>query len=114
VIRKAYGLAGSAMMNQSKTKWRYCWPSGDWGSLPMAGGIEAAFRKELSEAENPEELKAQLYRKFEAIRSPFRTAESFLAEEIIDPRATRPLLVDFLHHAQRALTAGERRVTFRP
>jgi propionyl-CoA carboxylase beta chain len=114
VIRKAYGLAGSAMMNQSKTKWRYCWPSGDWGSLPMAGGIEAAFRKELSEAENPEELKAQLYRKFEAIRSPFRTAESFLAEEIIDPRETRPLLVDFLHHAQRALTAGERRVTYRP
>ncbi|MBK8198086.1 MAG: methylmalonyl-CoA carboxyltransferase [Acidobacteria bacterium] len=114
VIRKAYGLAGSAMMNQSKTKWRYCWPSGDWGSLPMAGGIEAAFRKELSEAENPEELKAQLYRKFEAIRSPFRTAESFLAEEIIDPRETRSLLGDFAHHAQRALQAGERRVTYRP
>lgn len=114
IIRKAYGLAGSAMMNQSKTKWRYCWPSGDWGSLPMAGGIEAAFRKELSEAENPEELKASLYRKFEAIRSPFRTAESFLAEEIIDPRETRFLLVDFAHHAQRALTAGERRVTYRP
>ena len=114
VIRKAYGLAGSAMMNQSKTKWRYCWPSGDWGSLPMAGGIEAAFRKELSEAENPEELKAALYKKFEAIRSPFRTAESFLAEEIIDPRETRSLLVDFAHHAQRGLTAGERRVTFRP
>lgn len=114
VIRKAYGLAGSAMMNQSKTKWRYCWPSGDWGSLPMAGGIEAAFRKELSEADNPEELKAALYRKFEAIRSPFRTAESFLAEEIIDPRETRSLLVDFAHHAQRALVAGERRVTYRP
>jgi propionyl-CoA carboxylase beta chain len=114
VIRKAYGLAGSAMMNQSKTKWRYCWPSGDWGSLPMAGGIEAAFRKELSEAENPEELKAALYKKFEAIRSPFRTAESFLAEEIIDPRQTRSLLVDFAHHAQRAIEAGERRISFRP
>jgi len=114
IIRKAYGLAGSAMMNQSKTKWRYCWPSGDWGSLPMAGGIEAAFRKELSEADNPEELKAALYKKFEAIRSPFRTAESFLAEEIIDPRETRSLLVDFVHHAQRALVAGERRVTYRP
>lgn len=114
IIRKAYGLAGSAMMNQSKTKWRYCWPSGDWGSLPMAGGIEAAFRKELSEADNPDELKAALYRKFEAIRSPFRTAESFLAEEIIDPRETRLRLVDFAHHAQRALAPGERRVTYRP
>ncbi len=114
IIRKAYGLAGSAMMNQSKTKWRYCWPSGDWGSLPMAGGIEAAFRKELSEADNPDELKAALYRKFEAIRSPFRTAESFLAEEIIDPRETRLRLVDFAHHAQRTLAPGERRVTYRP
>jgi len=114
VIRKAYGLAGSAMMNQSRTKWRYCWPSGDWGSLPMAGGIEAAFRKELSEAEDPETLKAQLYRKFDAIRSPFRTAESFFAEEIIDPRETRPLLADFVHHAQRVLEAGETRTGFRP
>ncbi|MFN7057194.1 acyl-CoA carboxylase subunit beta [Hyphomonas sp.] len=114
VIRKAYGLAGSAMMNQSRTKWRYCWPSGDWGSLPMAGGIEAAFRKELSEAEDPDALKAELYKKFEAIRSPFRTAESFFAEEIIDPRETRPLLVDFISHAQRTLAPGERRHGFRP
>lgn len=114
VIRKAYGLAGSAMMNQSRTKWRYCWPSGDWGSLPMAGGIEAAFRKELAEAEDPEALKAQLYRKFDAIRSPFRTAESFFAEEIIDPRDTRPLLADFVQHAQRVVEAGETRIGFRP
>ena len=58
--------------------------------------------------------KAQLYKKFEAIRSPFRTAESFFAEEIIDPRDTRPLLADFVGHAQRVLEAGERRTGFRP
>ncbi len=114
VIRKAFGLAGSAMFNPAKAKWRYCWPSGDWGSLPMAGGIEAAFRKELAEAEDPEALKGQLYKKFDAIRSPFRTAESFYAEEIIDPRDTRPLLVDFIHHAWRTLEPGERRTGFRP
>lgn len=114
VIRKAYGLAGSAMMNQSRTKWRYCWPSGDWGSLPMAGGIEAAFRKELAEAEDPDALLAELRARFEAMRSPFRTAERFYAEEIIDPRDTRPLLVDFIHHAQRTLRTGETRYTFRP
>ncbi|MEL7480334.1 MAG: carboxyl transferase domain-containing protein [Pseudomonadota bacterium] len=114
VIRKAYGLAGSAMMNPSRAKWRYCWPSGDWGSLPMAGGIEAAFRKELSEAEDPEALLKQLYKKFDAIRSPFRTAESFFAEEIIDPRDTRPLLVDFVHHAARVLTPGRTRFSPRP
>lgn len=106
VIRKAYGLAGSAMFNPSKAKWRYCWPSGDWGSLPMAGGIEAAYRKELLEAEDPDALLAELYETFDAIASPFRTAESFYAEEIIDPRNTRPLLVDFVEHARRVLEPG--------
>ncbi|MEM9738400.1 MAG: carboxyl transferase domain-containing protein [Pseudomonadota bacterium] len=114
VIRKAYGLAGSAMMNQSRTKWRYCWPSGDWGSLPMAGGIEAAFRKELTEAEDPQALIDQLNAKFKAIASPFRTAESFYAEEIIDPRDTRPLLCDFVEHAQRALKSGTWTPAWRP
>lgn len=112
VIRKAYGLAGSAMMNPSRAKWRYCWPSGDWGSLPMAGGIEAAYRKELLESADPDTLLAALHKKFAAIASPFRTAESFYAEEIIDPRETRPLLVDFVHHARRVLEPGK--VSFGP
>lgn len=114
VVRKAYGLAGSAMMNPSRTKWRYCWPSGDWGSLPMAGGIEAAFRKELAEADDPEALLKQLYAKFDAIRSPFRTAEAFLAEDIIDPRDTRPRLVDFVHHADRVIETGRTAKGLRP
>ncbi len=114
VVRKAYGLAGSVMMNQSRMKWRYCWPSGDWGSLPIAGGIEAAYRKEILEAKDPEEYKKKLYAKFEAIGSPFRTAEAFLAEEIIDPRDTRPLLVDFVENAARTLEAGHINKGWRP
>ena len=114
VIRKAYGLAGSAMFNPTKTRWRYCWPSGDWGSLPMAGGIEAAYKRQLEAAADPEaELKA-LYAKFEAMRSPFRTAEAFIAEEIIDPRDTRPLVVDFVRHAYRVLKTGPRATGMRP
>jgi propionyl-CoA carboxylase beta chain len=114
VIRKAYGLAGSVMFNPSRTRWRYCWPSGDWGSLPMAGGIEAAYKRQLEASSDPKaELKA-LYKKFEAMRSPFRTAEAFIAEEIIDPRDTRPLVVDFVHHAYRVLKAGPRSYGMRP
>ena len=78
----------------------------------MAGGIEAAYRKELAEADDPDALLASLCKKFDAIRSPFRTAESFYAEEIIDPRDTRPLLVDFVHHARRVLEPG--RTSFGP
>lgn len=114
VIRKAYGLAGSAMFNPTKAKWRYCWPSGDWGSLPMAGGIEAAFRKELAESDDPAKLLKQLESKFQAMRSPFRTAEAFLAEEIIDPRDTRPLIIGFIEQAYRALSTGTTEFGIRP
>jgi acetyl-CoA carboxylase carboxyltransferase component len=114
VIRKAYGLAGSAMFNPTRTRWRYCWPSGDWGSLPMAGGIEAAYKRQLEASKDPEKELKELYRKFEAMRSPFRTAEAFIAEEIIDPRDTRPLLVDFVRHAYRVLTPGPRSFGMRP
>jgi acetyl-CoA carboxylase carboxyltransferase component len=114
VIRKAYGLAGSVMFNPTKTRWRYCWPSGDWGSLPMAGGIEAAYKRQLEAAEDPEAELKELYRKFEAMRSPFRTAEAFIAEEIIDPRDTRPLVVDFVHHAYRVIKAEPRSFGMRP
>jgi acetyl-CoA carboxylase carboxyltransferase component len=37
VVRAAFGLAGSAMMNPTRTKMRYCWPSGDWGSSADGG-----------------------------------------------------------------------------
>jgi len=33
------------------------------------------------------------------VRSPFRTAEAFNIEDIVDPRATRPLLCDWIENA---------------
>lgn len=104
ILRRAYGVAGAAHTNASRLLYRYAWPSGDWGSLPMAGGIEAAFRAQLAAAENPEALRREIQARMDAVRSPFRTAEAFLAEEIIDPRDTRPLLCEFA-----ALAAPRRR-----
>ena len=60
VVRQAFGLAGSAMMNPTRTKLRYCWPSGDWGSLPLEGGIEAAFKAELEAHPDPETRLAEI------------------------------------------------------
>lgn len=114
IVRKAYGLAGSVMFNPTRTRWRYCWPSGDWGSLPMAGGIEAAYKRQIEASPDPDAELKELYRKFEAMRSPFRTAEAFIAEEIIDPRDTRPLAVDFVEHAYRILKPGPRSFGMRP
>jgi hypothetical protein len=38
---------------------------------------------------------AEITERLNKLRSPFRSAEAFWIEEIIDPRDTRPLLCEF-------------------
>ena len=99
LVRKVYGVAGAGHGDGSRLNLRYAWPSGDWGSLPIAGGLEAAYRRELEAAEDPKELRDEIEARLNAVRSPFRTAERFSVEEIIDPRDTRPLLCDWAARA---------------
>ena len=114
LVRKAYGVAGAAHMNSSRFNIRYAWPSGDWGSLPIAGGLEAAYKAELERAADPAAKMAEIEDRLNKLRSPFRTAESFLVEEIIDPRQTRPLLCEFAEMAAPLRTAGRRAFGYRP
>jgi acetyl-CoA carboxylase carboxyltransferase component len=103
IVRRVFGVAGAALVDRGDPDLRVAWPSGDWGSLPLEGGIEAAFRRELASAEDPEARRRELLSSFEAIRSPFRTAEAFDIEEIIDPRDTRPLLCEWADLAYRRI-----------
>ncbi len=103
IMRKSYGMAGSAHANLSRHKWRYAWPSGDWGSLPISGGLEAAYKSDLEASANPKALLKDIQKRLNDVRSPFRTAEKFGIEDIIDPRDTRPLLCEFVEHAYRVL-----------
>ncbi|MEZ5917502.1 MAG: carboxyl transferase domain-containing protein [Parvularculaceae bacterium] len=95
IIRKAFGVAGAAMSNHTRFQYRFAWPSGDWGSMPMEGGIEVAYKSELERADDPQAELANIKARLNAVTSPFRTAEQFLVEDIIDPRDTRPLLCEF-------------------
>ncbi|MFO1237878.1 MAG: carboxyl transferase domain-containing protein [Alphaproteobacteria bacterium] len=99
LVRKCFGVAGAANANATRLHYRFAWPSGDWGSLPMEGGIEAAFKSDLEKADDPAALLADIERRMNLVRSPFRTAEAFLIEDIVDPRDTRPLLVEFANLA---------------
>jgi len=103
LVRKVYGVAGAGHGNHAALNLRYAWPSGDWGSLPIAGGLEAAYRRELEAADDPAALRAEIEARLNAVRSPFRTAERFGVEEIIDPRDTRPLLCDWAARAYEIL-----------
>ncbi len=100
ILRRSFGVAGAMHGSLSRLNLRYAWPSGDWGSLPIEGGVMAAYRREIESAPDPEQKRIELEQQFEPYRSPFRTAEAFDVEEIIDPRETRPILCDFVRNAQ--------------
>ena len=103
VVRRAYGIAGSAMSHAERFQYRFAWPSGDWGSLPIEGGVEVAYKAELEAAADPAAHLAAIRERLNRVRSPFRTAERFGIEDIIDPRDTRLLLCEFAELAWRAL-----------
>ena len=91
---------------------RYAWPSACWGSLPLEGGSRppTAPRSTPPPAAKLAEVEASL----QALRSPYRTAEAFWVEEIIDPRDTRRLLCEFARLAWPVLTPGPSAFGMRP
>jgi len=98
-LRKCFGVAGGAQKSGIRLSWRYAWPSAVWGNIPVEGGVYAAHRAEIEAADDPEAYLRDLQNTYRAIQSPFRTAEAFGIEDIIDPRDTRPLLCDWVEMA---------------
>ena len=65
----------------------------------MEGGVYAAHKREIESAEDPKTCIEELQETYRAIASPFRTAEAFGIEDIIDPRDTRSLLCEWVEMA---------------
>lgn len=114
IMRKCYGMAGSGHAPADRLRMRLAWPSGDWGSLPISGGLEAAYRGELEASDDPTATLAGIKARLDRVRSPFRTAERYGVEDMIAPSETRARLVDWVALAQRALTPGAKRRGLRP
>jgi acetyl-CoA carboxylase carboxyltransferase component len=109
LIRRVFGVAGAAHRPHHRHTFRIAWPSGDWGSLPVEGGLEVAFKRMLAEAgEDAVRLKAEIAQRLESVRSPYKTAEAFLVEDVVDPAQTRPLLCDWVTSAYDVLAATPR------
>lgn len=114
IVRKVFGVAGAGHQNHTRFHYRYAWPSADWGSLPIEGGIEAAYKAELDAAPDRDALRIEIEARLNRMRSPFRSAERFGIEEIIDPRETRPLLCEFAAIAAPLRSAGPVAFGYRP
>ena len=116
VVRQSYGVAGGCHVRPGGMFRRYAWPSANWGSMHIEGGAMAAYRREIEAAPDPEAKREEIERRLNAIASPFRTAEAFNVEDIIDPRDTRPILCDFIETAQEVIKTqlGPTAIPYRP
>ncbi|MGE0627284.1 MAG: acyl-CoA carboxylase subunit beta [Hyphomicrobiaceae bacterium] len=103
VVRKCYGMAGMGTTDKNGLDFKIAWPSAEWGSLPIEGGVAAAFRRDIANAADAKAREQEIEAELRAFASPFRTAEAFGVEEIIDPRETRPYLCRFIDVAQARL-----------
>ncbi|HJN50568.1 MAG: carboxyl transferase domain-containing protein [Pseudomonadales bacterium] len=97
-MRRFYGVAmGGAKSNRGMNV-KYGWPSMESGSLPAAGGVMAAYRRAIEAADDPEATRIAMEDRLNAMASVLRRPQ--LVDEVIDPRDTRPVLVDFIRQAQ--------------
>ena len=74
------------------------------------GLLLARIKACIGESAKIADIETQLNR----LRSPFRTAEAFWVEEMIDPRETRPLLCDFANLAAKLRRPGQVAFGMRP
>lgn len=115
-VRKAFGMAVSATSSPDGLGLRIAWPSGEWGDLPVEGGVEAGFRREIEAADDPVEYRRIVEERMLAMADPFRTAEHFGVEHMIDPRETRAVVCRFLNASLHRLvtTLGPPQRQWRP
>ncbi len=103
IVRKCYGVAGGGVIDRRGLNFKIAWPSAEWGSLPLEGGVKAAYRREIESAPDPAQREKEIEEELRQLASPFRTAEAFAIEDLIDPRETRPYLCQFIDALQGRL-----------
>ena len=119
VMRRSFGVAGNNYATpRSQPSVRVGWPAADVGGIPPEGGIEAAYRRQLAESDDPEALRAELMARIESARGPIGPLSRFQIEEMIDPRDTRRMICDWIDTAYKVVSQPARLVPralqFRP
>ena len=99
-IRKAFGMATMATANSHRLCLRACWPTGEFGDMPVEGGVAAAFRREIEAADDPGAFQKEIENRLLEEASPWKTAEAFAVEEMLDPTETRGFICRFIKAAQ--------------
>lgn len=100
--RKSYGGAYCVMSSKHiRGDLNLAWPTAEIAVMGPEGAVEIIYRRELGNSQDPETTKAQLandYRK--KFANPYIAAERGFVDDVIEPRDTRPRLINALQVLQ--------------
>jgi propionyl-CoA carboxylase beta chain len=108
ITRKAYGGAYDVMSSKHiRSDFNFAWPTAEVAVMGPEGAVNIVFRRELEQAEEPEARRAELIEEYrERFANPYSAAERGYVDDVIEPRRTRPVLIEALETAR---TKRERR-----
>ncbi|MCS7073307.1 MAG: methylmalonyl-CoA carboxyltransferase, partial [Bacteroidia bacterium] len=95
ITRKAYGGAYDVMNSKHiGCDMNYAWPTAEIAVMGAKGAAEIIFKKEISEADNPEvKLQEKVEEYTRKFANPYRAANRGFVDEIILPEETRKKLI---------------------
>ncbi len=98
ITRKAYGGAYDVMSSKHiRGDVNLAWPSAEIAVMGPEGAINILYRRELAAAEDPTALRAQLVQEYrDKLANPYVAAARGYIDDVIEPRETRPYLINAL------------------
>jgi propionyl-CoA carboxylase beta chain len=101
ITRKAYGGAYDVMSSKHiRSDFNFAWPTGEVAVMGPEGAVNIVFRRELEQADDAEARRAELIADYRAqFANPYTAAERGYVDDVIEPRRTRPIVIDALETA---------------
>ena len=98
ITRKAYGGAYDVMCSKHiGADVNVAWPTGEIAVMGAPAAVGVIFRRQIANAEDPEEKREELIADYEErFNNPMVAAEMGYIDDVIDPRETRPYLIKAL------------------
>jgi propionyl-CoA carboxylase beta chain len=86
------------------------WPSAEIAVMGPEGAVNIIFRKEIEQASDPVQRKAELVAEYrEKFANPYIAAQRGFIDDVIEPRETRPRLINALEMLQNKRDANPAR-----
>ena len=98
ITRKAYGGAYDVMSSKHiRGDVNLAWPTAEIAVMGPKGAVEILFKDEIAQADDPAAATARLIDEYtRQFAHPYAAAERGYIDDVIDPRDTRPRLIDAL------------------